>query len=67
MEQTNYTKRQNKKKQIKEILQECYNVDLAADRGREYVADMLTSRISGDEENDLYVKNYYFMRSKLYI
>ena len=51
------------KKKVKAILQECYNVDLASDRGREWVADMLVKTISGDDGDELYSKGYYDIKS----
>ena len=45
--------------QIKTILQECYNVDMASDRGREYIADMLVSNMSDDDDSgELKFRNY---------
>ena len=45
--------------QIKTILQECYNVDMADERGREYIADMIVSNMSEDKEDgELKYNNY---------
>ena len=43
---------------IKTILQECYNVDLADERSREYVADMITVNLSDEKDNELHLKRY---------